>query len=100
MKNRIKEFLNDAAGEISFGLRSLCGRPSPLKRFIIVAIAGAIMGIASFGILVSSIYKIGYTNAKEEIPKANFIRQMQLKNDSINHLKQQLYDYEQEQSGQ
>ena len=99
MIKKIIEFLKDVFGEIAFSIRCLCGKPSPMKRFVIVAVAGCAMGIVFFCILVSSIYKIGYTNAKEEIPDANFIRQLHLKNDSINHLKQQLYEYEQEQSG-
>jgi hypothetical protein len=95
---KIIALLKDAVGEINYGIRCLCGRPSPLKRFIIVVIAGTMLGIASFCILVSSVYRIGYTNAKEEIPRLNVIRQLHLQNDSINLLKQQLYEYEQKQS--
>ena len=98
MKITIIEFLKDAAGEIAYGIRCLCGKPSPLKRFIIVAVAGMLMGIASVCILVSSVYRIGHANARKEIPELNIVRQLNLKNDSINLLKQQLYEYEQERS--
>jgi len=96
---KIIEFLKDVFGEIAFSIRCLCGRPSPMKRFITVVIAGSVMAVVFFSILVSSIYKIGYTNAKEEIPGVNYIRQLNVKNDSINLLKQQLNEYEHEQSG-
>jgi hypothetical protein len=98
MRIKISEFLKDVAGEIAFGLRCLCGRPTPMKRFIMVAIAGTAMGIASFCILVSSIYNLGHDNAQKEMPELNIIRQLNLKTDSINNLKQKLYEYEQEQS--
>jgi hypothetical protein len=96
MKMKIFEFLSDAMGEITFGLKQLCGRPSPMKRFIIVAVAGSVMGIASVCILVSSVYQMGHSNAQKEIPIMNEIRQLHLKNDSINLLKQKLYEYEQQ----
>ena len=90
------EFIKGAIGEIAFSLRCLCGKPSPVKQFIMVAVAGSALGIASFCILVNSIYHIGYTHAKKEIPELNFIRQLNLKNDSIHLLKQKVYEYEQE----
>jgi len=98
MKIKIMNFLKDAAGEISFGLRCLCGKPSPLKRFIIVAVVGTLMGIASFCILVSSVYNLGHGNAQKEIPELNIIRQLNFQNDSITILKQKLYEYEHGQS--
>jgi len=61
-----------------------------------VAVAGSVMGIASVCILVSSVYRIGYTNAQKEIPEINMIRQLHLKTDSINLLKNQLHEYEHE----
>jgi hypothetical protein len=87
------------SGEILFGLKRLCGRPSPMKRFVSVVIAGCVMAIVFVCILVSSVYKIGYTNAQKDIPELNIVRQLILKNDSINLLKQQLNEYEYEQSG-
>ena len=99
MIKKIIEFLKDAFAEIAFGIRCLCGRPSPMKRFIAVAIAGCVMGIVFFCILVSSVYKIGLSNGQKEIiPELNIMRQLNLKNDSINLLKQQLNEYEHEQS--
>jgi hypothetical protein len=99
MRIKIMEFVKGACDEITFGIRCLCGKPSPLKRFIIVAVAGTLMGIASCYILVSSVYRIGHANARKEIPELNVIRQLNLKNDSINLLKQQLYEYEQNRPG-
>jgi len=97
MQLKIKEFIKGATDEILFSIRCLCGKPSPMKRLIMVVVAGSVMGIVSICILVSSVYHIGYTNAQKEIPEINFIRQFHLKNDSINLLKQQLHDYEHEQ---
>lgn len=94
---KIIEFLKNVSGEITFSIRCLCGKPSPVKRFIIVAVVGIIMGIASVSMLVSSVYRIGYTNAQKEIPAINTVRQLNLKSDSINLLKQQIYEYEHEQ---
>jgi hypothetical protein len=96
---KIFEFLSDAMGEITYSLRCLCGKPSPMKRFIMVVVAGTAMGIASFCILVSSIYKLGHDNAQKEIPNLNTVRQLNLKTDSITILKQKLYEYEQQQQG-
>jgi hypothetical protein len=93
---KIIEFMRDAMGEIAFGLKQLCGRPSPVKRFIIVAVAGAAMGIASVCVLVTSVYNLGHANAQKEIPNLNTVRQLNMKTDSITILKQKLYEYEQE----
>jgi len=90
------EFIKDATDEIIYSIRCLCGKPSPMKRFIMVMIAGSALGIASICILISSIYQIGHSNGQKEIPALNEIRQLHLKNDSINLLKQKLYEYEQQ----
>jgi len=100
MKAKIFEFLRDAADEITYGIRCLCGKPSPMKRFIMVLIAGSAMGFASVFILVSSIYNLGHSNGQNAIiPEINLMRQLNLKNDSINQLKQKLYEYEQQPAG-
>ena len=100
MKTKIMEFLKDAGSEITYGIRCLCGKPSPMKRFITVVVAGCIMAAVFFCILVSSIYNIGKSNGqKETVPELNMMRQLNMKNDSINHLKQKIYEYEHEQSG-
>jgi hypothetical protein len=97
MKNKIIEFFRDATDEIIYGIRCLCGKPSPMKRFIIVLIAGSALGFASVFMLVSSIYNLGHSNGRKEIiPEINLMRQLNLKNDSINLLKQNLYEYEQQ----
>ena len=90
------EFIKDATDEITYSLRCLCGKPSPMKRFVMVMVAGSALGIASVFILVSSIYQIGHSSGLKEIPSLNEIRQLHLKNDSINLLKHKLYEYEQQ----
>ena len=92
MKKKVKEFLINVWDEIEYGLRLLCGKPTPMKRFIIVLVIGGSLSIAFIHSIVSSIYNIGKRDA-ERI----YIEQLELKdeNDSINLLKQNMYDYEQ-----
>ena len=100
MKSKIMEFLTDALGEISFSLRCLCGKPSPLKRFIIVSVIGSALGIAFIWILASSIYNIGKNDAKQIY--IEHIKSLELKNagDSINLKKQKMYEKEYRQSAE
>jgi hypothetical protein len=98
MVSEIKKLLCDAAGEISFGLRSLCGKPSPIKRFIIVSAFGALLGIVFLCTLVNSICNIGKNDGQQTV--VEHIKPLELKHskDSINQKKQKLYEYEQKQS--
>ena len=95
MKKEIRKFLANAGYAIEHRIKLLCGKPSPMKQFILVLVIGGAMWIGSFCILVDSIYKIGKNDARGEFPEVEHIRQLQLKNDSINLLKQQMYEYEQ-----
>jgi hypothetical protein len=36
MKTKIREFLTDVWAETAYGLRMLCGKPTPLKRLVMV----------------------------------------------------------------
>jgi len=94
MRNRIMFFLNDAFDEIGYGLRCLCGKPSPMKRFIAVSVISCMLGIAFVWILTTSIYNIGKNDAKQIYIEQ--IRTLEIKksNDSINHLKPKVYEKE------
>jgi hypothetical protein len=91
MKTKIMELLTDALGEIGFGIRHLCGKPSPMKRFIIVSVIGCVLGIAFCYTLVTSIYNIGKNDGRQI--NIEHIKSLELKdsNDSIN-FKQKVYE--------
>ena len=81
MRKKIKDFLENVWNSITYGLKDLCGRPSPMKRFIAVLIVGGVLAIVSIYTLVSSIYSIGHDAKKEFI--------------ELQHLKNVNYEYEQ-----
>ena len=97
MKKKIKEFLLNAWYEIEHRLKLLCGKPTPMKRFIIVVVIGSFFSIVFLYSLVSSMYNIGKNDAGKEFPTIEHSQQLQLKNDSINLLKQKMYEYEHKQ---
>ena len=92
MKSRIKKRLIAIWDEIEYGLRRLCGKPSPMKQFIIILILGGSLSVSYIYSLVSSIYNIGKRDV--ELMHIEHIKQLELqhKNDSINILKQQMYE--------
>ena len=93
MKIEIIEFLKNAAGEIAYGVRNLCGKPSPLKRFVSVLIVTGILGIAFLYTIVTSIYNIGRYDAAKEFVIPENEENYQLKNDSINLKTDERYEY-------
>jgi len=92
MTAKIIEFLKDVTEEISFGIRSLCGRPSPMKRFIFVLIICGILSVSFMYTLVSSIYNMGKNDARKESPDAGNRRNSIIKNDSINFIKEKQHE--------
>jgi hypothetical protein len=97
MKKKIREFLINAGYAIEHRLKLLCGKPSPMKRFIIVVVISCTLSIAFLYTLVSSIYNIGKHDT-EQIMNIEHINRLELKNssDSINLKKQQNHEYEYE----
>jgi hypothetical protein len=93
MKTNIRNQLTNIWDELCYGLRRLCGKPSPLKRLITVLILAVGLGGANIYLVVSSIYSIGKRDGKEYM-RIEHIKQVELKhsNDSINQLKKQLYE--------
>ena len=94
----MKDILINGWEEITYSLRDLCGRPTPMKRFIAVLIIGGIFSIVSIYTLVSSIYNIGKHDAQKEFMKLQHIETLKLqpKQDSINILNSKDYEYEQQ----
>jgi ABC-type lipoprotein release transport system permease subunit len=85
MKDTIRQQWTDIWGELTYGLRYLCLKPSPMKRFISVLILCVALGGANIYIVVNAIYNIGKRDAQKEFLELKHI------NDSINQLKQQKY---------
>ena len=95
MKEKIKDFLISIWDEITYGLKCACGEPTPLKRFIAVLIIGMILGLGYFYSIISSIYNMGKNDAQQEFMEIKHIQKLELpykSNDSINLLKQQMYE--------
>ena len=83
MKNKIMEFLKDIVGELSFSIRCLCGKPTPMKRLVIVLTMCSVLGIAFIYTFITSIYGIARNDAEKEFLELQHIKQIDLKNDSI-----------------
>ena len=91
MKKEIFEFLTNVWGEIEYSLRLLCGKPSPVKRFIAVLVLGGTLSIFFIYTLVSSIYNIGVQDAKKEFMELQHIERLKLQSESesmnmLNHI--------------
>ncbi|GHT41995.1 hypothetical protein FACS189437_09560 [Bacteroidia bacterium] len=98
MRKKIKEFLINAWDEIEYRLRLLCGKPTPMKRFVMVLIIGGALALANIYFVVSSIYNMGVNDAKKQFLEVQHIETLKLqqsKKDSINILNQKEYEYEQ-----
>lgn len=98
MREKIKYFLVSAWDEITYGIRCFCGRPSPMKRFIVILIIGIALSVGYFYSIVSSIYNIGKRDAQKELMEIEHIKPLELpykSNDSINLLKQKKYEQQQ-----
>jgi ABC-type lipoprotein release transport system permease subunit len=97
LKTKIREFLINAWYEIEYGLRLLCGKPTPMKRFIMVLIIGGTLVVVHIYYVVSSIYNMGVHDAKKQFLEVQHIETLKLqqsKNDSINILNQKEHEYE------
>jgi hypothetical protein len=94
MKKEVNDFKVTARREIEHRLKRLCGRPSPVKRLIAVLIISGVFAIANIWYLVGSIYSIGKNDAEKELIKVQHIELLNFQgNDSINQLKQKMYEY-------
>jgi hypothetical protein len=94
MKEFIGELFYCVGQEISCRLRLVCGKPSPMKRFIFVLGCCTVLGIVSLYMTVHSLHSIGKGNAKEELVETKQMKPLQAThtNDSIHLLKQKIYE--------
>jgi len=83
MKTKIIELLQDITGEITCGLRYLCGKPSPVKRLVLVLVIGGALYISFIYTLADAIYSIAKNDAEKEFMEVEHMRRLNLKNDSI-----------------
>jgi hypothetical protein len=86
---KVVEFASDAWSETEYGLRCLCGRPSPMKRFIAVVVAGGMLTVVNLYFVASSIYNMGKRDAEKKFPELQHIEpvELPLSKDSIHSIK-------------
>jgi hypothetical protein len=94
LKMRLKDFFGDLRDDFICGLHAVCGKPSPVKRLVIVLIIGGALSVVSVCTLVRSIYNIGKRDA--ELIYIEHIKHLELKRsgDSINSIKNKDYEYD------
>jgi ABC-type lipoprotein release transport system permease subunit len=102
MKKKIIEFLTNAWDEMQYALRLLCGKPTPLKRFIMVLIIGGALAVANIYLVVSSIYNIGKRDAEKEFLELQHIETLELQKqkESINNSNLNKYEYDNNQQSE
>ena len=85
LRKKAVEFVSGAWGEIEYGLRCLCGRPSPIKRFIVAVTVGGVLAIANIYFIASSIYNMGKRDAERKFLELQHIEPVEwpLSKDSI-----------------
>jgi hypothetical protein len=97
VRTKVVEYLSGAWSEIEYGLKRLCGRPSPAKRFIAVLTVGSVLAVINIYFVTTSIYNMGKSDAKKEFLKVEYIRQpdgQPLNRDSMNNPLPKKYEYE------
>ena len=90
----IKQQINRFRDWTDGGLRLVCGGLSPKWRLITILAFCAIFGSMSIYMTVSSIYNIGKCDTEKKYMEIGHIKEFELQhsNDSINHVKKQIYE--------
>jgi len=103
MKTTTGKFLTNVSDEISHHLRLVCGKPSPMKRFIAVLIVGGALAVGYIYFVFTGLYNI----AKNDTEEKEFLRlqhiemmKLELKKEGYQILKQDDYDEQQSNDGQ
>jgi len=100
MKKEIEETgkigkMGEIGEKLKYRLKQLCGRPSPVKRLVSVLVICSVFAVANIYFVVRSIYSIGKNDAEKELIKLQHIERLNFQqNDSINQIKQKMYEYE------
>ncbi|KAA6340811.1 hypothetical protein EZS27_011356 [termite gut metagenome] len=98
MKEFIGELFYCIGQEISYRLRLVCGKPSPMKRFLLVLGCCTVLGIVFIYMTVHSIHSIGKSDTGKELIETGRMKPLRIApandsmNDSINLLKQKMYE--------
>jgi hypothetical protein len=93
MKKEIGNFMAAARSGVEYRLRLLCGRPSPLKRFVAVLVIGGVLTVANIWLVATSIYNIGRRDAEADFMELRHIETLKLQRDSIDNLNLNEYEY-------
>jgi hypothetical protein len=95
MKSTLKETLKNAMGELQYGLRVLCGKPSPLKRIIAICILSCVLGIGYIHLIWRGVTGLSRYDAQQQYIEIQHIEPIngdtQASMDSINNIKKDLY---------
>ena len=78
-KSKLNETVNEIRDGFDSSLRAVCGRPSPVKRLVIVLIIGFVLSVVSVSTLVRAIYNIGKRDAEQQFIELQHIEQLKLK---------------------
>jgi hypothetical protein len=78
LRKKVVEFVSGAWGEIEYGLRCLCGRPSPMKRFITVLMVGGVLAVVNIWFVANSIYNMGKRDAERKFLELQHIEPVEL----------------------
>jgi hypothetical protein len=83
--NRLKETLADVWGELTYGIRWFCLRPSPGVRLSVIIVLFVVLSATNIWFVVSSIYNAGKRDARKEFLKIEHAGKLELqhKADSI-----------------
>ena len=86
---KLKETLEDVWGELTYGVRWLCLRPSSGVRLLIIIVLFVVLSAANIWFVASSIYNIGKRDARKEFLEMEHAGKLELqhKNDSIKTVK-------------
>jgi hypothetical protein len=89
VKTKIRKFLTDAWGETAYGLRMLCGKPTPLKRLVMVLLIGGALAATNIYFVANSIYNMGKRDAEKKFLELQHIKPVELpiSGDSIHSIK-------------
>ena len=89
----MKSKSNKSWRKFDYCLRRLCKRPSPTKRLITVLFVCVVLAAINIWFVFSSIYNMGKNSANNDMLKIQSIERLPINyNDSINIIKNQVYD--------
>ena len=87
--NKLKETMEDVWGELTYGIRWLCLRPSSGVRLLIIIVLFVVLSAANIWFVANSVYNIGKRDARKEFLEIEHAGKLELQNkkDSIKTVK-------------